>query len=182
MFSRSRNSCILVRAMAGAPAESPVKSCTGRPASMLLRSLKSGEHVVTLLEIEREALLHLDAAGGERAGFHGEEADLHRSALSAQDRGRGDERARCEHALQDGAATDGHCSSLRLRLMARGFSHRLFLIKLDIILTYRDQSCPAGRTPAAARRRLISYKDCDVFYGISGRSADDAIRFPGTWI
>jgi hypothetical protein len=85
-----------------------------------------GEHVVTLLEIEREALLHLDAAGGERAGFHGEEADLHRSALSAQDRGRGDERARCEHALQDGAATDGHCSSLRLRFMARGFSHRLF--------------------------------------------------------
>src|SRR5215510_7773858 len=57
-----------------------------------------------------------------------------------------------------------------------------FLIKLDIILTYRDQSCPAGRTPAAARRRLISCKDCDVFCGISSRFADDAIRFPGTWI
>src|SRR5207245_7550990 len=84
MFSRSKNSCILVRAMAGAPAESPVEELH-RPA---------GEHVVTLLEIEREALLHLDAAGGERARFHGEEADLHRSALGAQDRGRGNERAR----------------------------------------------------------------------------------------
>src|SRR5262245_27217755 len=57
-----------------------------------------------------------------------------------------------------------------------------FLIKLDIILTYRDQSCPAGHTPAAARRRLISCKDCDVFCGISSRFADDAIRFPDTWI
>src|SRR5262245_11665761 len=59
------------------------------------------------------------AAGGERAGFHGEEADLHRSALGAQDRGRGNERARSEHALQDGAALDGHGSSLRLRLRGR---------------------------------------------------------------
>src|SRR5262245_20991770 len=42
-----------------------------------------------------------------------------------------------------------------------------------LILTYRDQSCPAGRTPAAARRRLISCKDCDVFCGISSRFADD---------
>src|SRR5262245_19245527 len=39
-------------------------------------------------------------------------------------------------------------------------------------LQYRDQSCPAGRTPAAAPRRLISCKDCDVFCGISSRFAD----------
>src|SRR5262245_66503049 len=42
-----------------------------------------------------------------------------------------------------------------------------FLIKLDIILTYRNQFCPARRAPSAARRRLISCKDCDVSCGIS---------------
>src|SRR5262249_8821434 len=42
-----------------------------------------------------------------------------------------------------------------------------FLIKLDIILTYRNQFCPARRAPSAARRRLISCKDCDVSCRIS---------------
>src|SRR6516162_6408415 len=41
-------------------------------------------------------------------------------------------------------------------------------VGLDIILTYRNQSCPAGRLPLGSRRRLISCKDCDVSCGISG--------------
>src|SRR5215475_1668069 len=40
-FSRSTSSCVLVRACAGLPAVSAVESSTGRPASMLLRSLKN---------------------------------------------------------------------------------------------------------------------------------------------
>src|SRR5215475_3230122 len=39
-LSRSTNSCVLVRAWAGLPAVSAVCSSTGRPASVLLRSLK----------------------------------------------------------------------------------------------------------------------------------------------
>src|SRR5712691_3653851 len=40
-FSRSTSSWVLVRACAGLPAVSAVESSTGRPASMLLRSLKN---------------------------------------------------------------------------------------------------------------------------------------------
>src|SRR5262245_57663513 len=40
-FNRSTSSCVLVRACAGLPAVSAVCSSTGRPASVLLRSLKN---------------------------------------------------------------------------------------------------------------------------------------------
>src|SRR5262245_39450932 len=40
-FNRSTNSCVLVRAWAGLPPVSAVCSSTGRPASVLLRSLKN---------------------------------------------------------------------------------------------------------------------------------------------
>ena len=52
----------------------------------------AGELVVALLEEDREALLHLDAAGGERAGLDGEEADLDGTGL--RDRGRNLQRLR----------------------------------------------------------------------------------------
>ena len=46
-----------------------------------------GEHVVALFQIEREPLLHLQAARGERAGLHGEKSDAHRAGLRARDPG-----------------------------------------------------------------------------------------------
>ena len=57
-FNRSTSSCVLVRACAGLPPVSAACSSIGRPASLLLRSLKNVD-----------ALLHLKAAGGERAGL-----------------------------------------------------------------------------------------------------------------
>src|SRR5215831_9140493 len=42
-----------------------------------------------------------------------------------------------------------------------------FPIKLDTILTCRNQSCPAGRAPSAAPTRLTSCKDYAVFAGSS---------------
>ncbi len=97
-LSFSTNSCILVRATAGAPAESPVNELH-RPA---------GEHVVALLQIKREALLHLDAAGGEGPGLDDEKSDPHGPGLCAQHRGRGQHCACAEHTLQNGSAADQH--------------------------------------------------------------------------
>src|SRR5262249_2091848 len=71
----------------------------------------AGKRVVALLEIERQALVHLDAAGGERTGFYREKADLHRPRLRAQDRGRRQQRARPEHAPEHGSALETHALS-----------------------------------------------------------------------
>jgi hypothetical protein len=135
MFSFSTNSCILVRATAGATLHRP-----------------AGEHVVALLEIKRQPLLHLDAAGRERAGLHGEKADLHRGALRAQDRGRGDECAGPEHAGQDGSAMDAHMFTSSLgsaRWM--GFPHRSSAPWPSVIFAYRAKLVPRLRR----RRRAV---------------------------
>src|SRR5262249_13687773 len=101
------------------------------------------------LEIEREALVHLDAAGGEGAGLHDEETDLHWSALSAHDRGRGNDRARPQHALQNGAAVDIHAwlppsSSMRGWVL----SPRVAVLRPTVILAYRDKLvAPPGCGP-----------------------------------
>src|SRR5581483_2100171 len=54
--------------------------------------LAPGEGVVALLEQQVDAFLHLAAAGGERAGAHGEEADAQRLAL--RERAAGGQRGR----------------------------------------------------------------------------------------
>ncbi len=103
----------------------------------------AGEHIVALLEIERQALFHLDAAGRERAGLHGEKTDLHRGALGAQDRGRGNECAGPEHAGQDGSAMDAHefTSSLG-SATGTGFPHRSCAPWPHIIFAYRTNLVP----------------------------------------
>jgi hypothetical protein len=58
--------------------------------------LAAGDRVVALLEEEQDPLLHLLAAGGERAAAHGEEADPDRLALGEGRRGDGERRGRGE--------------------------------------------------------------------------------------
>ena len=64
-LSRSISSCALVLAPAGLP---PVSADDQL-------DLAAGEHVVPLLEEDGDALLHLDAALGERPGLDREQAD-----------------------------------------------------------------------------------------------------------
>ena len=72
----------------------------------------AGERVVALLEEDREALLHLDAAGGERSGLDGQKTDADGRCLRR--RGRYSQHLRRhaggERSLDDGTAVDGHCA------------------------------------------------------------------------
>ncbi len=97
---RSTSSCVLVRACAGiAAGVGGVK--LDRPAR---------QHVVALLEEDREALLHLDAARGERAGLDGEEPDADGPRLRRRRRHFEHLRryAGGERSLDDGTAVDSH--------------------------------------------------------------------------
>ncbi len=70
--------------------------------------LAAGHHVVPVLEEAQRPLLHLDAARGERAGLHGEEADAHRPGLGPRARGaRGGSRDEDGPAGQEGTAGEG---------------------------------------------------------------------------
>ena len=76
--------------------------------------LAAGHRVVLFLQKREDALLHLDAALGERAGLHGQQAELEGRGLRV-DRGRvqrGDAGAGGQHALEYGSAFDRHWHSL----------------------------------------------------------------------
>ena len=103
-LSRSTSSCTLVLVPAGLPPVSAEKNSTLRPAIMLFFSFR----------IVEDALLHLDAALGERAGLDGEQAELEGRGLGV-DRGcfeRGHADAGGQHPLEYGSAFDRHWHSL----------------------------------------------------------------------
>ena len=71
--------------------------------------LAAGERVVALLQEKLDALLHLLAAGGERAGAHREEADAERLGLRVtgkRHQQRAGKRERSKHCLLLGVARD----------------------------------------------------------------------------
>src|SRR5262249_14624085 len=88
-----------------------IAACVGRDEV----DLAPRQAIALFLEQGGDALLHLDAALPQRSGLDGEQADLERSALRAQDGGRVDRgRAARRQSLQNGSALDGHWSSLPL--------------------------------------------------------------------
>src|SRR5712691_6786426 len=76
--------------------------------------LAPGERVVPVLEEADGALLHLDAARGERPGLHREQSDL--DGLWLRERGR-PQRGRQRGADQESTTSDGHGHGLLLEIV-----------------------------------------------------------------